>query len=158
MPAERDILLSNGTDRARREVDAGLQEKQDRIGARLAALQRNYERQREIFSLPDASLVDGIERWYSAAEAATFFSRTSAWIYDRIGKKKFRYKDGTLITPVMVGDGPKPRMRFNLDIIREIAMSMYRDGTVKINEMNVIMKRIAHAEFEEIAYDPDEEL
>lgn len=156
MAADSRALLGNGTDRARQEADDELKEKEARIRARLAQLAENYERQREIFSLPDASLIGGIERWYSAAETAQFFSRTSAWIYDRLGKKKFRYKDGTPISPVMVGEGPKPRMRFNLHLIREIALSMYRDGTVKLVEMTVILRRIAGAEFEGAIFDPDD--
>jgi hypothetical protein len=103
----------------------------------------------------DTSLVSGIKRWYSAAETAKFFARTSAWIYDRLNRGKFTYEDGSPIVPRKVGDGPRPRMRFDSELIREIAQSMYRDGTVKFIELEVILRRLADAEADGTIYDPD---
>jgi hypothetical protein len=154
---EASISCRIKTEKARSEAEKWAQDRVDRLGAQLAVLQEAYRRKQEILAIPDAGLVAGVERWYSAAEAATFFARTPAWIYDRLAKEKFRYKDGTPIKPVMVGDGPKPRMRFNLELLQSILLSMYRDGTVKIEELKLIKRRIDQGEFDEMLYDPDTE-
>jgi hypothetical protein len=128
-----------------------------RIEDRVAQILEARDRQKELSELEAETLLAGIERWYSAAEAARFFARTSAWIYDRFKQEKFTYRDGTPIVPVMTGTGPKPRRRFNLELIREIANSMYRDGTVKMEEYKVILTRIASAEFQEILLDTEDD-
>lgn len=143
--------------RARQESRQCADQKVARTEEALSKLVAISEKRREILALPDSSLVAGIDRWYSAAEAAAFFGRTPAWMYDRLTKEKFRYTDGTPIKPKLDGDGPKPRMRFNLDIIGQIALSMYRSGTVKMKELKVIRRRIQEAEFEEDIYDPDDD-
>ncbi len=97
------------------------------------------------------------ERWYSVTEAARFFSRSNQWMYDRFRNGKFTYQDGSPILPVMVGDGPRPRRRLNLYLLREITFSCYRSGVVKWQERNVILRRLAEAKFEGTLFDPDEE-
>lgn len=159
MTAEpQNTLLSEAPeDRAHNEVQLWARKKTAKIGDRLAALNDLYQKQCELLALPETSLVAGYERWYSAAETSRFFNRTSAWIYDRLAKGKFKYEDGTPIKPRLEGDGPKPRMRFNPEIIREMALSCYRSGTVKWLELQVIMRRIAESELEGTIYDPDME-
>lgn len=161
--------------RAQLESQKWAKEKRARIESRLSELVGNYERQQQILDMPDSSLVAGIERWYSAAETARFFGRTNQWIYDRLRKEKFRYRDGTFIKPIQFSEkvtfikkdpetGEKEEVteerlgpyRFTLPLILEIAQSCYRDGTVKMNELKVIRRRVAEAEFEEILCDPDE--
>jgi hypothetical protein len=140
--------------RARREASDWTAEKRARIEARLEALNVAAERQKELLDMPTATLISGVERWYSAAETARFFGRTNQWIYDRMRLEKFRYKDGTLITPVIAENG---WIRFNLDLVREIALSCYRSGTVKLPELQIILRRIAQAEVGEAVFDPEEE-
>lgn len=152
-----EVEIGGPDERARRESRQWAEQKVARTEEALNKLVAISERRKEILALPDSSLVAGVERWYSASEAAAFFGRTPAWMYDRLAKGKFTYKDGTPIRPKMVGEGPKPRMRFNLDIIAQIALSMHRDGTVKIKELKVIRRRVQEAEFEEDVYDPDDE-
>ncbi len=90
-----------------------------------------------------AELLGGIERWYSVAEMVRFFGRTTQWYYEREGLEKFRHRDGTLIVPMMAG-GPKRQIRrFNLETIQQIALSMYRDGNIKWDELIVVYNRIA---------------
>jgi hypothetical protein len=132
------------------------EERKKQVESQVHRILESHDQMRQLSELEAQTILAGIERWYSAAEAARFFSRTSAWIYDRFSKKKFTHRDSTPITPVMVGDGPKPRMRFNLELIREIANSMYRDGTVKMEEYKVILTRIANAQFQEVLLDPEE--
>lgn len=159
MAESQNALLESGEldagERARTESRQWASEKVRRTEESLNKLFAVTERRKEILSLPDATLLAGVERWYSAAEAAAFFARTPAWMYDRLSKGKFTYKDGSPIRPRMVGDGPKPRMRFNIDILSQIALSMQRDGTIKLKELKVIRRRLQEAEFEEDVYDPD---
>jgi hypothetical protein len=162
--------------RAQLEGQKWAEEKRAGIEARLNELNATYERQQQILSMPDSSLVAGIERWYSASETARFFGRTTQWIYDRLRKEKFRYRDGTPIKPIQFSEmvtvtktdpetgidekvteehlGP---YRFTLPLILEVAQSCYRDGTVKLPELKIIRRRVAEAEFEEILLDPDDE-
>lgn len=106
----------------------------------------------ELAETPDYGLVAGIERWYSVAETARFFERSPQWLYDRLSRKKLVYPDGSPIEPHLVGDGPKPIRRFNLELISAIALCLYRVGTVKMPELKVVMRRIAEAEWG--AFDP----
>ena len=153
-----DQSLSNGhtspEERARAENLSFIDDKTARLLTRLQAFSKTLERQVELQSLPDEALIAGIEKWYSAAEVAEFFGRSNQWIYDRFKKGKFTYKDGTPIIPVLTGGPKKPRMRFNLDIIKALADSCYRDGIVKRPELQLIMKRVAVSEFGEVV--PDE--
>lgn len=116
--------------------------------------------QEELSLTPDYQLVAGIERWYSAAEAAVFFGRSTQWLYDRIKKGKLTYPDGSLIKPLQAateagGKTAYGPMRFQLHLIREIAQCLYRAGTVKMPELKIIMRRVAEAEYG--FFDPDAE-
>ena len=126
------------------------QRKNEAIEQRLQQLLEITEKRREILSLPDSDIVVGVERWYSVSETARFFNRTPTWLYEALKKQRFRTLDGSPVLPRMVGEGPKPRRRFNLEVIREIAFSMYRDGTLKMLELRQVMKRVAVAEFSEV--------
>lgn len=139
--------------RASQESQQWSVEKRAQIEARLNELTVSLENQRKILEMPTAMLVAGIERWYSAAETARFFGRTNQWIYERLRNEKFRYKDGTPIRGVTAENG---WARFNLDIIREIALSCYRSGTVKRPELEVILSRLQQAEVGEVLFDPEE--
>ena len=162
--------------RANSESHRWAEEKHARLEARLSELIALNERQKEILGMPHASLVAGIERWYSAPETARFFARTPQWIYDRIREDKFRYRDGEVIKPhqdkhsvtftrVDPETGLKEKVteerlgpyRFNLPIIKEIAQSCYRAGTIKMDELKVILLRVVKSEDAEMLYDPDEE-
>jgi hypothetical protein len=89
----------------------------------------------------------GVKRWYSPLDTAKFFGRTSTWIYNRLDKKLFTYEDGTPIDVKTVGSGPRPRMRFDLETIKAMAESCYRDGILGgLNELEVIYERVARSE------------
>jgi hypothetical protein len=143
--------------RARLESQQWAAEKRQRIEDRLTQLLGNYERQKELLDMPESTLMAGIERWYSAAEAARFFNRSNQWIYDRFNKGKFRYRNGEPIVPIYTNiDVKKPRARFTLELIREMALSLHRDGPVKMDELKIIMGRVAAAELGEVLYTDDE--
>lgn len=151
--------------RAKRQSKDWVAKNRARVQARLDELQMCQERLEAIDAMGDSSLLAGVERWYSASETARFFGRTNQWIYERINHKKFTDARGKVILPhreitgsrvdeetgkVEVTYGP---MRFNLVIIREIALSMYRGGTVKYPELVLINRRITQAEVGEAVFD-----
>lgn len=96
-------------------------------------------------NLSDRDLVAGIERWYSTAEAAAFFDRTSQWLYDRWKRGKLTMPDGSPIFVHRIGTGPRATRRYTLDTVSEIAQSLYRDGTIKMPELKLVMRRIVEA-------------
>lgn len=139
--------------RAQQEAAHWSAEKRARIVARLQEISVSLERQKEILDTPSSTQLAGVERWYSAAETARFFGRTSQWIYDRRRKGKFRYVNGSEIEPIKGDNGWD---RYTLPIIREIALSCYRAGTVKYAELEVILNRLQQAEVGEVLFDPEE--
>jgi hypothetical protein len=137
--------------RAQQEANHWVAANRAKIEARLEQLELSKARLDAIIGMSDSALVAGVERWYSGAETARFFGRTSSWIYERIANKKFTHTDGTLVEPVLV-DGT---MRFTLDIIREIALSMYRRGTIKMPELQLVLRRITQAEVGEVVFEDE---
>lgn len=93
----------------------------------------------------DESLLHGVEKVYSTAQAAAFFGRTAQWIYWGLRNGIFTYKDGTPIQPRRVGRNDK--RQFTLPLIREIALSHFRRGNLTEDELEQIMARILLAEF-----------
>lgn len=109
--------------------------------------------------LSDRELVAGIERWYSTAEAAAFFDRSSQWLYDRWKKGKLTLADGSPIPVHRIGDGPRATRRYTLDTIAEIAQSLYRAGTLKMPELKIVLRRVLEAReghFDPSAVDEEE--
>lgn len=127
----------------------------DQLEDKVKDLLEFHQKKKDLYSLPDASLVAGVKRWFSARETAKFFGRSSTWIYNRIDKNLFTDEKGIPLEFKTVGEGPRPRMRFDLEVIREMALSCYRDGIVGIDELKVIYRRLAESEFEEKLDEPD---
>jgi hypothetical protein len=156
-------------------------------------------------------LMDGVDKFYSTAEAAEFFGRSNQWMYYCMRNKRFTYapvwhvrstsekaewhrytqhpfeelrgrftsvtepdltltvlgeaehhmewrnEAGTLtfkyfadpIEPIRIG--LTNRRRFTLPVIREIALSCYRLGNFKEDELKTVLTRIFVAEFGESA-------
>lgn len=145
--------------RARQEADHWAAEVSRRIEQRMETLGVAAEHLKALQEMPDSVLVAGVEKWYSAAETARFFSRSNQWLYDRLKKHKFRYADGTEIQPHYEGDPivERPRARFTLELIKEMAASCYRAGTVKMDELTLILRRVAQAEMGEIITGDEED-
>lgn len=98
----------------------------------------------------------GVEKVYSTKGAAEFFGRSNQWLYwglrpdPETGLQVFTYKNGQPILPERVGKMGK--RRFTLPIIREIALSCYRRGQIKEEELEDVMARILLAEFGAAAF------
>lgn len=111
----------------------------------------NFRRHVISRGLSEESLMGGVEKVYSTKQAAEFFGRSNQWLYwglrpdPETGAQVFNYKNGQPIRPEQVGKMGK--RRFTLPIIREIAMSCYRRGQIKEEELLDIMAKILLAEF-----------
>ena len=148
----------DGAVRARQENKGRINAKTEQIKARLAELSAAAQLAEQLDSLTASSLLSGVDRWYSAPEVARlFFNRSPAWIYDRLSQKKFRYPNGEEITPHFDDpDSKRPRARFDLELVKEIALSCYRSGTVKYEELELIMSRVARAKIGEVIFEDQE--
>lgn len=108
---------------------------------RSKALTRNFA---------DESLLDGVEKIYSTSQVAKFFNKTIQWVYWGLtprsnGTQPFSYRTGEPILPERVG--PMGTRRFTLPIIREIALSCHRRGTMSLDMLEAVMAKILIAEF-----------
>lgn len=99
-----------------------------------------------------------IERVYSTEEAACFFGKSTAWLYwgmtprDEGGGGLFYYPDeidpvtkeilvkGDQIEPERIGI--KGIRRFSLDIIKDMSVALYQRRTIKLDELQEIIRRI----------------
>src|SRR5581483_9480232 len=99
-----------------------------------------------------------IERVYSTEEAACFFGKSTAWLYwamkprEEGGGGLFYYPDkidpvtkeviekGAPIEPERVGQ--KGIRRFSLDTIKDMGVSLYQRRTIRLDELQEIIKRI----------------
>jgi hypothetical protein len=129
------------------------------IQARLNEMLGDLDRRKELLDRPSSVLLEGVERWYSATEAARFFGRSNQWMYENLKSGRFKYANGDPIVPhydVPKTESNRPPARFNLTLIKDVALSCYRSGFVKYDELKVILHRIAQAEVGEIVLLEDE--
>ena len=97
----------------------------------------------------ESELLSGVDKIYNTEDAAAFFpgksgkdgsSKSDQWMYWGLRNKVFVYPDGSTIEPQRIGKGQ--RRRFTLPIIREIALSCYRRGNLKEEELKEVFRRI----------------
>ena len=93
----------------------------------------------------EEALLEGVEKIYSTSQAAKFFGRSNQWLYWGLREGIFTYKNGEPILPERAGKNG--RRRFTLPLIREIALSCYRRGQIREEELHDIMAKILLAEF-----------
>lgn len=113
----------------------------------------------ELFSEKTESILSGVEKIYNTEDAAAFFpgksgkdgkSKSDQWMYWGLRNKIFIYADGRPIEPKQIGKGK--RRRFTLPIIEEIALSCYRRGNLKEEELKEVFRRILIAKYGESAF------
>ena len=122
----------------------------DGVRAEVQTRWDDFRRQAVEHHFNQESLLYGVEKVYSTSKAAAFFGRSNQWMYWGLRNGIFTYKDGSAILPERIGKGG--RRRFTLPIIREIALSCYRRGNIKEDELYEIMAKILLAEFGEAAF------
>jgi hypothetical protein len=114
----------------------------------------------ELFSERTEQVLAGMDKVYNTEDAAAFFpgksgkdgkSKSDQWMYWGLRNKIFIYSDGTPIEPKQIGKGK--RRRFTLSTIEEIALSCYRRGNLKEDELKEVFRRILLAKYGESAFE-----
>ena len=67
-------------------------------------------------------------KFFSTSEVATFFGKSVQWVYRGMREEIFTYPDGSIIEPIRIGKSG--RRRFTLPVLRDMARSCYRRGTL----------------------------
>jgi hypothetical protein len=118
----------------------------------------------ELFSERSEQVLSGMDKVYNTEDAAAFFpgksgkdgqSKSDQWMYWGLRNKIFIYANGTPIEPKQIGKGK--RRRFTLPIIEEIALSCYRRGNLKEDELKEVFRRILLAKYGESAFENGDE-
>ena len=75
----------------------------------------------------------GLEPTYSAREAAALLGRSYSWLDQRLRAGQFMLPDGTTVQPLRTPGGYR---RFTLAMLKEIALSSYRQHWFSMDELN----------------------
>jgi hypothetical protein len=78
---------------------------------------------------------------FSTAEVAAYLGRSSDWISRGLRNRDFTYPDGSVVMPLQAGRGG--RRRFTVAMMRAIAWSSYRRGTLSQPQLNAVLVRLA---------------
>ena len=81
------------------------------------------------------------ERYFSTAEAAALFGKSADWVSRGLREKTFVYPDGSPVEPASAGRGG--RRRFTADMVRAMAFSAYRRGTVSPKQLQEVLAELA---------------
>lgn len=83
-----------------------------------------------------------IERTFSAREAAAILGRSYSWLDQRVRNGEFALPDGTVLQPLRTRGGYR---RFDLELLKEIALSCYRHGWFSMNKLRSTFRDLAVA-------------
>jgi transposase len=86
----------------------------------------------------------GVEPTYSAREAATLLGRSYSWLDQRLRKGQFVLPDGTLVRPLRTPGGYR---RFTTEMLKEIALSSYRNGWFSMKTVRSTLHELAMAAY-----------
>ena len=84
----------------------------------------------------------GIEPMYSAREAAALLGRSYSWLDQRVRNGEFTLPDGTVVQPLRTPGGYR---RFNLEMLKDIALSSYRHGWFSMDRLRSVFRELAMA-------------
>ena len=82
----------------------------------------------------------GLEQTYSAREAAALLGRSYSWLDQRVREEKFILPDGTVVRPLRTAGGYR---RFTLAMLKEIALSSYRQHWFSMDELKSTFLELA---------------
>jgi hypothetical protein len=91
----------------------------------------------------------GVEPTYSAREAAALLGRSYSWLDQRVRNDQFVLRDGTVVRPLRTPGGYR---RFSLGMLEDIALSCYRHGWFRMDELKFTYRELliaAHRETSE---------
>ena len=84
------------------------------------------------------------EKFFSTGEVATFFGMSVQWVYWGMREEIFTYPDGSIIEPIRIGKNG--RRRFTIPVLREMARSCYRRGTLSEERLEAVLAELSRAE------------
>lgn len=90
---------------------------------------------------------DSAERFYGTRDVAKFFGKSVQWVYRGLRTNTFTSADGSPIKPIRAA-GNRGKRWFTLPMLRDIARSCYRRGTLGEGEYLDLLVVLARAEQE----------
>lgn len=84
----------------------------------------------------------GSEPTYSAREAAAFLGRSYSWLDQRLRRGEFVRLDGTSVQPLRTTGGYR---RFTLAMLKDIALSSYRQGWFSMDRLKSTIRELVMA-------------
>jgi hypothetical protein len=91
--------------------------------------------------LIEGALMDVILQSEASAEAAALLGKSSDWVSRGLREKTFVYADGSPVEPVGAGRGG--RRRFTGPMVRAMAFSAYRRGTLSPTRLQEVLAELA---------------
>ena len=85
-----------------------------------------------------------VQRLFSTAETAELLGKSPDWVSRGVREKTFVYADGSPVEPVGAGKGG--RRRFTGAMVRAIAWSAYRRGTLSPQQLQGVLAELTRAE------------
>jgi hypothetical protein len=86
----------------------------------------------------------GIEPTYGAREAAAMLGRSYSWLDQSLRDNKFTLPDGTKVEPRRTAGGYR---RFTLAMLEDIALSSYRLGWFRMDELKSTYRELLMAAY-----------
>ena len=86
----------------------------------------------------------GVEPTYSAREAATLLGRSYSWLDQRLRRGQFVLPDGTPVRPLRTPGGYR---RFTTGMLKDIALSSYRNGWFSMTKVRSTFREMAMAAY-----------
>lgn len=87
------------------------------------------------------AVIDAEERYFSTAEVAACFGKSREWVSRGLREKVFHYADGSEVEPHRVGNGG--RRRFSVPMLRAMAWSAYRRGTLSPQQLEGVLAELS---------------
>lgn len=81
---------------------------------------------------------------FSTAEAAGLFGRSDTWISRGLRDGVFVYPDGSAVEPLLIGKGS--RRQFTVPMLRAIAWSSYRRGSLSREQLEAVLADLNRAQ------------
>lgn len=78
---------------------------------------------------------------YLTSQIAKMFGKTQAWFYWSENNGKFTYENGDPIEPTYIPETGRGKS-YDLDTIQEIALSLYRNGTLGEDGLKEVLAKI----------------
>ena len=142
-----EVRAIDGLDRAAL-IAGGMQTLDDEIElALIAASEHSHEPAVTAAPLAPDEQADDVEigeKFFSTGQVAEFFGKSVQWVYWGMRDRVFTYPNGSVIEPDRLGKNG--RRRFTIPVIREMARSCYRRGTLGEDGLRDILADLARAE------------